>query len=119
MTETRMNIFYIITFFARKKVCIYISSFSGLFRKVIGQSGSPLAHWSVTRYQEGPDYFFKVVSASLGCAGNDTRVVKKCLQNIPTDVFEQFMLNEFEVSFIEIHLKRWCIGSCRDICFNN
>ncbi|XP_064605654.1 acetylcholinesterase-like [Liolophura sinensis] len=68
----------------------------GLFRKVIGQSGSPLAHWSVTRYQEGPDYFFKVVSASLGCAGNDTRVVKKCLQNIPTDKFEQFMLNEFE-----------------------
>ncbi|KAK3091646.1 hypothetical protein FSP39_021543 [Pinctada imbricata] len=70
----------------------------GLFRKVIIQSGSPLAHWSVTRRNQGPDVHFKVFASSLGCLSNNSLQIKRCLQGISTENMHRHISQNYVTS---------------------
>ncbi|KAK3735425.1 hypothetical protein RRG08_015618, partial [Elysia crispata] len=63
----------------------------GLFRRVIQQSGSPFAHWALTRRPSSPNLIFKLFTASLGCYGNGTAEVKACLKNISSERMEDII----------------------------
>lgn len=75
------------------------SSPVGLFTGVIEQSGSPFAHWAVSRHQTVPSLYFKMFVAAMGCSGNySSYQLKQCLQDLPTDAVHDTILNEPEVS---------------------
>ncbi|XP_067678791.1 pyrethroid hydrolase Ces2e-like isoform X2 [Haliotis asinina] len=69
----------------------------GLFQGVIQQSGSPFAHWALTRHRRGPDFYFKFFSAALGCAANSTKVIKKCLKSLPSEEIERMIYEKIEM----------------------
>ncbi|KAK7485339.1 hypothetical protein BaRGS_00023438, partial [Batillaria attramentaria] len=70
----------------------------GLFTGVIQQSGSPFAHWAVSRHPSSPNLYFKVFVTALGCSGNSTASqLKRCLQNVPTEVVEEIIMNEPDI----------------------
>lgn len=70
----------------------------GLFRRVIIQSGSPLAHWSYSDKVTSPDIHFKIFVSSIGCLRNSSRLVKECLQNIPTEVMHRHIALKYVTS---------------------
>ncbi|XP_022314273.2 acetylcholinesterase-like [Crassostrea virginica] len=70
----------------------------GLFRRVIIQSGSPLAHWSYSDRVVSQDIHFKIFVSSIGCLRNSSRLIKECLQKIPTDVMHRHISYKYVTS---------------------
>ncbi|GFS18253.1 neuroligin-4, X-linked, partial [Elysia marginata] len=73
----------------------------GLFSRVIQQSGSPFAHWAITRRPSSPNLIFKLFTASLGCYGNGTAEVKACLKNISSEQMEQVIFRSPSASVLQ------------------
>ena len=70
----------------------------GLFTGVIEQSGSPFAHWAVSRHESSPSLYFRMFVTAMGCSGNHTASrLKRCLQQLPSHVVQEVILNEPEV----------------------
>ncbi|KAL8576488.1 hypothetical protein ACOMHN_003046 [Nucella lapillus] len=70
----------------------------GLFTSVIEQSGSPFAHWAVNRHQSSPSLYIKMFLTAMGCSGNlTTPLLKRCLQQLPSDIVQEVILNEPEM----------------------
>ncbi|XP_076087654.1 pyrethroid hydrolase Ces2e-like [Mytilus galloprovincialis] len=57
----------------------------GLFRNVIIQSGSPLAHWAVRQRPSLPDVYYNIFTSAFDCLSNNTFTVKQCLQSVTAD----------------------------------
>ncbi|KAJ8306199.1 hypothetical protein KUTeg_016744 [Tegillarca granosa] len=70
----------------------------GMFRHVIMQSGSTLAHWAVTRTNKAPDIYFKAFTSEMGCLSNSTLQIKKCLQRVDGDRIQDLVYTGFGVS---------------------
>ncbi|XP_045158061.1 liver carboxylesterase 1-like [Mercenaria mercenaria] len=70
----------------------------GLFQRVIQQSGSPLAHWAVSRFETKPNFVYKIFSSSVQCYSNISTEVKKCIQNLDTQSLQKVITEEFEWS---------------------
>ncbi|OWF56350.1 cholinesterase 1-like isoform X2 [Mizuhopecten yessoensis] len=70
----------------------------GLFRRVILQSGSPLAHWAVTRYPGGQSVHFKVFASAFDCLFEDSAQIKKCLQAVPSKRMHAFIGQNHDAS---------------------
>ncbi|XP_060585843.1 fatty acyl-CoA hydrolase precursor, medium chain-like [Ruditapes philippinarum] len=68
----------------------------GLFKRVIQQSGSPLAHWSVSRYETKPNFVYKIFSSSVKCYSNNSAEVKKCIKNLDTETLQRVITEESE-----------------------
>ncbi|XP_076462139.1 acetylcholinesterase-like [Babylonia areolata] len=70
----------------------------GLFTGVIEQSGSPFAHWAVNRHQSSPSLYVRMFVTAMGCSGNLTSsLLKGCLQQLPSDIVQEIILNEPEI----------------------
>ncbi|XP_041359078.1 cholinesterase-like isoform X2 [Gigantopelta aegis] len=69
----------------------------GLFQSVIQQSGSPFAHWALTRRPTGPSIYFEDFTSRLGCTGNNTAHIKRCLQRLPSDRLERMIGKDFDM----------------------
>lgn len=69
-----------------------------LFKRVIQQSGSPLGHWAVSRFQKKPEFIYKIFSSSVNCFRNTTIETKKCLQALDTEILEKVIVEEYEWS---------------------
>lgn len=91
------------------KLFIPFLAFAGLFHRVIQQSGSPLGHWSVSRYETKPNFVYKIFTSSVKCFSNDSTEVKRCIQKLDTSVIQQVITDEFEVKLL---FKVLC-----DLCF--
>ena len=71
---------------------------AGLFTGVIEQSGSPFAHWAVSRHESSPSLYFRMFVTAMGCSGNHTASqLKQCLQQLPSDFVQKVILTEPEV----------------------
>lgn len=77
---------------------------AGLFRRVIIQSGSPLAQWSYSDKVTSPDIHFKIFVSSIGCLRNSSRLIKECLQNIPTEVMHRQISFKYVVGRKDINI---------------
>ena len=64
---------------------INILFFSGLFRNVIIQSGSPFAQWAVRERPSLPDVYYNIFTSAFGCLSNKTLDVKLCLQSVSSE----------------------------------
>lgn len=62
------------------------------------QSGPPLAHWSYSDKVTSPDIHFKIFVSSFGCLRNSSRLIKECLQNIPTEVMHRHIAFKYVTS---------------------
>lgn len=94
---------------------------AGLFRRVIIQSGSPLAQWSYSDKVTSPDIHFKIFVSSTGCLRNSSRLIKECLQNIPTEVMHRQIAFKYVVGRkdknIYILRRYWKKYSCGNWCW--
>lgn len=88
-----MNISYIAV-----KTWNLVLFISGMFRHVIMQSGSTLAHWAVTRSNNSPDIYFKAFTSEMGCLSNSTLHIKNCLQRVDGDRIQDLVFTGFGVS---------------------
>lgn len=98
--------FFLIVYKGEKKNghTLCYTYFTGLFRRVIIQSGSPLAHWSYSDKVTSPDIHFKIFVSSIGCLRNSSRLIKECLQNIPTEVMHRHIALKYVVGRKDINV---------------
>lgn len=78
--------------------CNDLISFTGLFHRVIQQSGSPLAHWAVKKYPDRSNLHYKLFLSSLRCLQNSTVEIKRCLKSIDPERLKRIILADLEVS---------------------
>ncbi|GAB6032348.1 hypothetical protein CHUAL_010985 [Chamberlinius hualienensis] len=76
---------------------------SGLFQKVIAQSGSPLSPWSI---QKNPLYYAKKLGQYCNCPTYSTTALVRCLQNVNARKLAKKALNlsvqERSLAFVPI-----------------
>ncbi|XP_059172208.1 cholinesterase 1-like [Physella acuta] len=68
----------------------------GLFTRAIQQSGSPFADWAVTRHPAASNFYFKLFTAAVGCYGNGTAEVKKCLKQKSSEAIQKVIYDQPE-----------------------
>ena len=69
----------------------------GLFKNVVIQSGSPLAHWAVADNQVGPSIHYQVFASAFDCLFDDPREVKACLKKVPTEQMHRYIKTNYDV----------------------